>query len=296
MKSTMMLVCGIAMLFQPTVASGNVMLLKHEGDANPITEGWAYSDDLVFKAESISDDMGFDAWSVKGLGVYKRTPTVGQMAQARTTGWKLSARLRVTEALAWGGVALSYGDGTNRWVLDFVLDDQDDPVVTAVTDPYHWNIGHEYAVEGAGYHLYEVIYDAVSETADVLVDGVPRITGWLGDGYTLTKTCGWSAGRRAYIGEANWNLVSLEITVPGDLSGDGWVGQTDLGIVLDWWGQAVTAGSQADPTGDGFVGQFDLDVVLANWGEGTPPTAPVPEPATLTLLALGGLVVVRRLR
>ena len=98
-------------------------------------------------------------------------------------------------------------------------------------------------------------------------------------------------------GRPNWTLpygvLEIPYSLPGDLNGDGFVGQADLGYVLDWWGQTVTPGFQADPTGDGFVGQFDLDYVLANWGEGTMPTAPVPEPTTLVLLALGGLALIR---
>jgi hypothetical protein len=81
------------------------------------------------------------------------------------------------------------------------------------------------------------------------------------------------------------------IPIPtGDLNGDGFVGHSDLGIVLDWWGQTVTPGVQPDPTGDGFVGQFDLDLVLGHWGEGALPTNPVPEPATLAIFVFCGLV------
>ena len=58
------------------------------------------------------------------------------------------------------------------------------------------------------------------------------------------------------------------ISVPGDLNDDGFVGQGDLDIVLDAWGDTVSPGSQADPSGDGFVGQADLDIVLDHWGEG----------------------------
>jgi hypothetical protein len=75
------------------------------------------------------------------------------------------------------------------------------------------------------------------------------------------------------------------------LNDDGFVGQTDLDIVLSYWGQNVKAGDwlMGDPSGDGFVGQTDLDWVLANWGQGTWPSAGmmhVPEPATGALLSV----------
>ncbi len=82
----------------------------------------------------------------------------------------------------------------------------------------------------------------------------------------------------------------------GDLNGDGFVGLDDLDIILSAWNQSVPpADAAADPSGDGFVGLDDLDLVLNNWNAGTPPaTAVVPEPATLGLISLGGLALLRR--
>ncbi|MEZ6192461.1 MAG: PEP-CTERM sorting domain-containing protein [Phycisphaerales bacterium] len=83
----------------------------------------------------------------------------------------------------------------------------------------------------------------------------------------------------------------------GDLNSDGFVGIADLNIVLGVWNQNVTPGSllDGDPTGDGFVGIADLNVVLGNWNAGTPPAgSAVPEPASITLLGLGGLMLNRR--
>ena len=90
-------------------------------------------------------------------------------------------------------------------------------------------------------------------------------------------------------------IIAAESTLEGDLDLDGFVGITDLNLVLSNWNQTVPPGDPAaDPSGDNFVGIEDLNVVLSNWNNGTPPAAAVPEPATLGLIALGGLAMLRR--
>ena len=76
--------------------------------------------------------------------------------------------------------------------------------------------------------------------------------------------------------------------IPGDLNDNGFVGDDDLSIVRNFWGQTVTAGDklQGDPSGDGFVGGNDLDLVRTHWGEGTPPSVVgVPEPGFIVMLS-----------
>ena len=57
--------------------------------------------------------------------------------------------------------------------------------------------------------------------------------------------------------------------LPGDLNGDGFVGQGDLDIVLSQWGKggAEITDPRADANHDDFVGQGDLDIVLSHWGD-----------------------------
>ncbi|MDZ4818150.1 MAG: PEP-CTERM sorting domain-containing protein [Planctomycetota bacterium] len=110
---------------------------------------------------------------------------------------------------------------------------------------------------------------------------------------------GWGANDR-YI--QSWKLELIEEVAPpieGDLDGDGFVGQSDLNLILGNWGQAVPPGDpMADPDGSGSVGQGDLNQVLSGWGQGTAPdVAPVPEPSTLVLCCLaiaGSLAFARR--
>jgi hypothetical protein len=85
--------------------------------------------------------------------------------------------------------------------------------------------------------------------------------------------------------------------IPGDLDGDGFVGITDLNIVLGNWNQTIPPGDPlADPSGDNFVGIEDLNEVLGNWNAGTPPGAHanIPEPASLGLLLAGSVMLLRR--
>jgi len=88
------------------------------------------------------------------------------------------------------------------------------------------------------------------------------------------------------------------IYLAGDVSMDRFVGQGDLDLVLDSWGQTVAVGSQADPSEDGYVGQADLDLVLRDWGYGQlipeGAGATVPEPVSTVTIALGLLVLLRR--
>ena len=92
-------------------------------------------------------------------------------------------------------------------------------------------------------------------------------------------------------------FLQVVATLTGDLDGDGFVGISDLNIVLANWNQNVPpANPLADPSGDGFVGIDDLNQVLGNWNAGTPPAqdgAAVPEPASAVLM-LGALTFLHR--
>ncbi len=93
-------------------------------------------------------------------------------------------------------------------------------------------------------------------------------------------------------------LFELPGFLQGDIDGDGFVGLSDLDMVLDHWNQSVsTSGISTDLNGDGFVGLDDLDVLLTSWNAGVPPAATtIPEPASYTLFLFSSSVILNRLK
>jgi T5SS/PEP-CTERM-associated repeat protein len=86
---------------------------------------------------------------------------------------------------------------------------------------------------------------------------------------------------------------------PGDTNCDGTVNVGDLGILAGNWGQSPRTWAQGNfTTPDTIVDVGDLGVLAGNWGwTGTPaPGAPVPEPASLALIGMGTLALLRRRR
>lgn len=98
--------------------------------------------------------------------------------------------------------------------------------------------------------------------------------------------------------------VEVQRVLFGDGNLDGFISQPDLDAVLLAWGMSNLNGNNDDVSwvtgdydGNGFIGQGDLDGVLLNWGNGTPPTVnllAIPEPSTVTAIALLSLVGLRR--
>jgi hypothetical protein len=94
----------------------------------------------------------------------------------------------------------------------------------------------------------------------------------------------------------------------GDANNDGLVDVVDLGILAKNYDRTGLPVFSLDPYGpgsswqladfnfDGNVDVVDLGILAKNYDWSGAPLPPTPEPATLSLLALGGLALIRRAR
>ncbi len=152
------------------------------------------------------------------------------------------------------------------YFLDFIVEVGNEGVFTEVA-----NLRSSEALDNFEY------FQIIELTFDQIVGDAIRIRGDAGG------TCEFTS------------IVELEAYAPGDADLDGDVDPSDLTIVGLNWDPAGTTKDWGDGDfdNDGDVDPTDLAIIGLNWNPGG---GPVPEPMTLTVMGLGGLVLLCRRR
>jgi hypothetical protein len=104
----------------------------------------------------------------------------------------------------------------------------------------------------------------------------------------------WYGYDPSYEGDLIGFRVS-EFHIPGDANGDGQVNGADYAVWAADYGASGATWSQGDFNADGQVNGADYAIWAANYGS-TGGVSSTPEPATLSLMALGAVAILRRRR
>jgi len=154
--------------------------------------------------------------------------------------------------------------------------------------------------QAGGASANQLIEAFLGESGSLLA---PSASLTLGNAYN-TSTFGAADGDLVFqFGIANGPLITAPVTyvtgaITGDFDGNGSVGNSDLTLLLDNWGEAVPpvpagwTGFQPTP---GAVGNDELTALLDGWGDiagaGSLGVAAVPEPSSLLLLSVAATAI-----
>ena len=198
-------------------ATGNAdFSFIHTGANDPITEGWTQSNfngNVV--ATPVFNDLGLgiDAWSiddnstVNGSAIqYSQVPSEAVNLDAATMGWSASITVRLLDSSnSPNPMFFDYRNEQLAFGLFFDLDDNLDLTVSI--------LGETLTLEGLGneqYVTYRLDFDPLSETADLFVNDVERLSDLVGSPSGISRLA-WGASGSAPVGHAHFSDVSLTV-------------------------------------------------------------------------------------
>ena len=100
----------------------------------------------------------------------------------------------------------------------------------------------------------------------------------------------------AALDDIGWDVVYAPVLLEGDANRDGVVSAGDYATVQANFGATGAAGIPGDANGDGVVSAGDYSSVQANFGNTGPTVEITPEPATMGLLLVSGIAMLKRKR
>jgi len=204
-------------------------VISHYGSIDPVSEGFAVN--TCCGASTVGplyDDLGEAAWSIVGNDVssqvlyYSGPLSLSQQADIANNGFSLSSKVRVI-----GGAVYDQANpfviseaqidmGTKRFDISWALDGNGDTVVVLPT-----SFGFTYGLvmaygpsftltgQGSSYHSYQLDYNPLTQSGNLSIDGIERISGYTGSTEFLENAgLRWGTSR-ADFGQVNFASVTL---------------------------------------------------------------------------------------
>jgi len=221
-------------------------VIAHNGSTDPTTEGFTPTVNSVGVSTTgpIPDDMGLAAWSIAGSATnsqfgYQSGPlSASEQADIASQGFVLTLDARVLQGLApaytdvnpvvIGGALLD--TGTTRWEMDLGLNSNGDTVVVLPTSVDAFGPGNSVqahgpsftlAGSGSSYNTYQLVFNPVTQSANLFVDGIERLQDYTGDPtFVLNRGLVWGAlsggqGNFAFVQVASvpepsaWSMIAV---------------------------------------------------------------------------------------
>jgi len=273
------------MIYQQRYANLAALQQGTQLEQHGMSEAAGFADlaggDLTLTGTSPLIDQGVRLWNINddylgggpdmGANEFPSGPAVYELSVTNGSG---SGDYEEGQVVAVSADGPSSGKLFSRWIGDTSCIADTSAANTTVTMPaadvsitatYGW--AYELTVNsgsGDGLYLFGTVVDIEADPAPSNYE----FDQWTGDVTAVADI--FSPATTVTIPSSAVEVTATyePIAIPGDLDGDLFVGQSDLDIVLDGWGDSPPADPRADPSGDNFVGQADLDIVLDHWGEG----------------------------
>jgi probable HAF family extracellular repeat protein len=290
-------VAGIARLTPGAVAPNGIKAFRWSRSSNQMTCLGDLSNNTTWSyAWAISDDghtVVGKSLSASGVEAFKWTPALGMVGLGDLAGGGFRSEAYAISANS--SVIAGYGTGAAGEQAVIWRDD----IIVPLIGPAGTTASHAYALSPDGTYVVGRLTTATGDQAFIWTEGGGMVL--LGDlaggdlssgaygvsenGSIVVGYASSAAGKEAFIWDADHGIRKLMDALIDDGLGEqlqGWTLNRATAISADG---VTIVGWGTDPSGN-----------YEAWMATMPENGPVPEPATLALLALGVLAVVRRRR
>lgn len=226
---------GTMLVSEIVLPAQAAFVISHVGSTDPTFEGFTPTSFAAPSAVGpLLNDLGHPAWMITGsaqssqYAYYSGALTATQRADIASYGFVLTMNARVLRGLAPAYDSTSHvtiadafvDTGAKRLEIDLGIDVNGDTVVALPTSIDNsgpggsiQSPGQSFTLIGSGstYHTYQLIFDPLTQLADLSVDGIVRLQGY-GGHTTHVGDLGlvWHAFSG---GQGNFNFVQV-VSVP----------------------------------------------------------------------------------